>query len=129
MSVLDVGGGTVEVLATGGDAHLEDDLDRALAVWLAKEAKSLNAEVDPRGALMAARRETARRRWRWRSRCRAGRSRHSRGRSWRGCAPGFSGPCAPAEIAADSAGINLKALRAAARAGDQEQADAREGGG
>lgn len=53
VSVLDVGGGTVEVLATGGDAHLGgDDLDRALAVWLSKEAKSMGAVVDPRGALM-----------------------------------------------------------------------------
>ena len=49
VSVLDVGGGTVEVLATGGDAHLGgDDLDRAVAVWLAKEAKTLGAVVDPR---------------------------------------------------------------------------------
>jgi len=53
VSILDVGGGTVEVLATGGDAHLGgDDLDRAVAVWLAKEAKILGAIVDPRGALM-----------------------------------------------------------------------------
>jgi molecular chaperone DnaK len=57
VSVLDVGGGAVEVLATGGDAHLGgDDLDRAVAVWLAKEAKLMGATVDPRGALQAARR-------------------------------------------------------------------------
>ena len=57
VSVLDVGGGAVEVLATGGDAHLGgDDLDRAVALWLAKEAKALGAAVDPRGALQAARR-------------------------------------------------------------------------
>ena len=57
VSVLDVGGGAVEVLATGGDAHLGgDDLDRAVAVWLSKEAKALGASVDPRGALQAARR-------------------------------------------------------------------------
>ena len=57
VSVLDVGGGVVEVLATGGDPHLGgDDLDRALALWLAREAEALGAGVDPRGALMAARR-------------------------------------------------------------------------
>ena len=57
VSILDVGGGTVEVLATGGDAHLGgDDLDRKVALWLAREAKATGAVVDPRGALMAARR-------------------------------------------------------------------------
>jgi|AntAceMinimDraft_1070359.scaffolds.fasta_scaffold82994_1 molecular chaperone DnaK (HSP70) len=39
---LHVGGGTVEVLATGGDAHLGgDDLDRAVALWLAKVEDTL----------------------------------------------------------------------------------------
>jgi len=57
VSILDVGGGTVEVLATGGDAHLGgDDFDRRVALWLAREAKATGAVVDPRGALMAARR-------------------------------------------------------------------------
>ena len=43
-----------------GDAHLGgDDLDRALALWLAKEAKALGAAVDPRGALQAAARARA----------------------------------------------------------------------
>lgn len=56
VSVLEVGGGTVEVLATGGDPHLGgDDFDRILAIWLAGEAKSLGASVDPRGALSVAR--------------------------------------------------------------------------
>ena len=46
VSVLDVGG-VVEVLATGGDPHLGgDDLDRALALWLAREAEALGAGVD-----------------------------------------------------------------------------------
>ena len=121
VSVLDVGGGTVEVLATGGDAHLGgDDLDRALAVWLAKEAKSLNAEVDPRGALMAARRA---------------RERLSEAMEVAIPMPGgavktltrplLEKVCArvlrsmrlPVEIAADSAGINLEALQAAATKG------------
>ena len=121
VSVLDVGGGTVEVLATGGDAHLGgDDLDRALAVWLAKEAKSLNAEVDPRGALMAARR-----------------AREQLSEAMEVAIPMPGGAvktltrpllekvCArvlrsmrlPVEIAADSAGINLEALQAAATKG------------
>ena len=121
MSVLDVGGGTVEVLATGGDAHLGgDDLDRALAVWLAKEAKNLNAQVDPRGALMAAQRA---------------RERLSDAMEVAIPMPGGSVKtltrpllekvCArvlrsmrlPVEIAADSAGINLEALQAAATKG------------
>ena len=121
VSVLDVGGGTVEVLATGGDAHLGgDDLDRALAVWLAKEAKNLNAQVDPRGALMAARRA---------------RERLSDAMEVAIPMPGGSVKtltrpllekvCArvlrsmrlPVEIAADSAGINLEALQAAATKG------------
>jgi len=56
VSVLEVGGGTVEVLATGGDPNLGgDDFDRIIAVWLASEAKSLGADVDPRGALSVAR--------------------------------------------------------------------------
>jgi len=56
VSVLEVGGGTVEVLATGGDPHLGgDDFDRVIAIWLAAEAKSLGASVDPRGALSVAR--------------------------------------------------------------------------
>ena len=121
VSVLDVGGGTVEVLATGGDAHLGgDDLDRALAVWLAKEAKNLNAQVDPRGALMAARRA---------------RERLSDAMEVAIPMPGGSVKtltrpllekvCArvlrsmrlPVEIAADSAGINLEALQAASTKG------------
>lgn len=56
VSILEVGGGVVEVLATGGDANLGgDDFDRAVAEWLASEAKTLGAEVDPRGALSVAR--------------------------------------------------------------------------
>jgi len=56
VSVLEVGGGTVEVLATGGDPNLGgDDFDRVVSVWLAEEAKKLGAEVDPRGALIVAR--------------------------------------------------------------------------
>uniref|UniRef100_A0A7S0KSF1 Heat shock protein 70 n=1 Tax=Micromonas pusilla TaxID=38833 RepID=A0A7S0KSF1_MICPS len=121
VSVLEVGGGTVEVLATGGDAHLGgDDLDRALAVWLAKEAKSLpgglSVEIDPRGALMAARRA---------------RERLSEAMEVEIPMPGgavktltrplLEKVCArvlrsmrlPVEIAADSAGINLEALQAA----------------
>ena len=56
VSVLEVGRGTVEVLATGGDPNLGgDDFDRAVAQWLSSEAKKLGAEVDPRGALSVAR--------------------------------------------------------------------------
>lgn len=56
VSVLEVGGGTVEVLATGGDPNLGgDDFDRIIAEWLSGEAKKRGAEVDPRGALSVAR--------------------------------------------------------------------------
>jgi molecular chaperone DnaK len=56
VSVLEVGGGTVEVLATGGDPHLGgDDFDRVVAEWLSQEAKKMGAEIDPRGALSVAR--------------------------------------------------------------------------
>ena len=45
------------MLATGGDARLGgDDFDRRVALWLAREAKATGAVVDPRGALMVARR-------------------------------------------------------------------------
>jgi len=38
VSILEVGGGVVEVLATGGDSHLGgDDWDAAIANWLAKQ--------------------------------------------------------------------------------------------
>ena len=138
VSVLEVGGGTVEVLATGGDAHLGgDDLDRALAVWLAKEAKSLpgglSVEIDPRGALMAARRA---------------RERLSEAMEVEIPMPGgavktltrplLEKVCArvlrsmrlPVEIAADSAGINLEALQAAVgkgARGSRTSARSREG--
>ena len=119
VSVLDVGGGAVEVLATGGDAHLGgDDLDRAVAVWLAKEAKALGATVDPRGALQAARR------------AREKLSENTEvvvpmpgGATKTLTRPLLEKVCSeilrdlrlPVENAADSAGINLEALQAESR--------------
>lgn len=118
VSVLDVGGGAVEVLATGGDAHLGgDDLDRAVAVWLSKEARALGAVVDPRGALVASRR----------AREALSDKMHvdipmPGGVSKRLTRPLLEKVCAdvlrrmrlPVENAADAAGINLEALQAAA---------------
>ena len=118
VSVLDVGGGVVEVLATGGDPHLGgDDLDRALALWLAREAEALGAGVDPRGALMAARR----------ARERLSEETETVVPMPGGAAKTLTRPvlekcCAsvlrrmrmPVETAADAAGINLEALQAAA---------------
>ena len=119
VSVLDVGGGTVEVLATGGDPHLGgDDLDRAVAVWLAKEAKSLGAVVDPRGALMAARR--AREKLSDDMKVDipmpgGGVKTLTRPLLEKVCAEVLREMRLPVEVAADSAGINLEALQAAAR--------------
>ena len=118
VSVLDVGGGVVEVLATGGDPHLGgDDLDRALALWLAREAEALGAGVDPRGALMAARR----------ARERLSEETETVVPMPGGAAKTLTRPvlekcCAsvlrrmrmPVETAADAAGINLEALQTAA---------------
>ena len=59
VSLLLVGGGTVEVLATSGDALLGgDDFDDALARWLAKEATPVAAgtrRMHPRSLQRAAR--------------------------------------------------------------------------
>ena len=56
VSILEVGGGTVEVLATGGDARLGgDDLDIAVAKWISKECDKKGFVVDFRGALLIAR--------------------------------------------------------------------------
>ena len=56
MSILEVGRGTVEVLATGGDSRLGgDDLDVAVARWMSKECDKKGLIVDFRGALLNAR--------------------------------------------------------------------------
>jgi heat shock protein 1/8 len=56
VSILEVGGGTVEVLATGGDSRLGgDDLDVAVAKWMSKECDKKGLIVDFRGALLNAR--------------------------------------------------------------------------
>lgn len=52
VSVLEVGGGIVEVLVMGGDLNLGgDDFDCIIVVWFAFEAKSFGVDVDFRGAL------------------------------------------------------------------------------
>ena len=57
VSILEVGGGTLEVLATGGDSRLGgDDLDVAVAKWMSKECDKKGLIVDFRGALLNARR-------------------------------------------------------------------------
>ena len=56
VSILEVGRGTVEVLATGGDSRLGgDDLDVAVARWMSKECDKKGLIVDFRGALLNAR--------------------------------------------------------------------------
>ena len=53
MSILEVGRGTVEVLATGGDSRLGgDDLDVAVARWMSKECDKKGLIVDFRGAFV-----------------------------------------------------------------------------
>ncbi len=119
VSVLDVGGGAVEVLATGGDAHLGgDDLDRAVAVWLAKEARALGAAVDPRGALQAARR--AREKLSDAAEVvvpmPGGATKTlTRPLLEKVCSETLRDLRLPVETAADSAGINLEALQAESR--------------
>ena len=104
--VFDLGGGTFDVSVLdaaaapwrsshGRDPHLGgDDLDRALALWLAREAEALGAGVDPRGALMArGARGTALRGDGDGRRCPAARRRRSRGPCSRCCAS-VRGGCA-----------------------------------
>mmetsp|Transcript_8502 Transcript_8502/g.28167 ORF Transcript_8502/g.28167 Transcript_8502/m.28167 type:complete len:480 (+) Transcript_8502:73-1512(+) len=53
VSVVDVGGDTVEVIATGGDAHLGgDDLDQRIAKFLAKEARAAGVRDGAKATLL-----------------------------------------------------------------------------